>query len=145
MAVQPIPEGYQRVIPYLIVPGVARLIDFLKEAFDAEELSRWPGPAGTVMHAEVRIVDSRLMMGEPPDGTEAIPGSFHLYVEDTDAVYRRALAAGATSLREPADQFYGDRNAGVKDPAGNSWWISTHVEDVSPEEMERRQAAMSHP
>lgn len=139
MPVQPIPDGYPRVIPYLVVPGVARLIDFLKEAFDAEEIGRHTGPDGRVMHAEVRIVDSRIMMGEPPDGTEPVPACLHLYAEDLDAAYHRALAAGATSLREPANQFYGDRTAGVKDPSGNSWWMAQHVEDVSPEEMARRQ------
>lgn len=102
-----------------------------------------PERGGAIMHAEVRIGDSRVMMGEPPCGIQPIPACLHLYVEDTDAVYRRALAAGATSVREPADQFYGDRNAGVKDPSGNSWWITTHVEDVSPEEMERRHAEMA--
>lgn len=142
MAVQPIPEGYSRVTPYLVVPGVGRLIDFMKKAFDAEEVFRMPGPGGKIVHAEVRIGDSRVMMGEPPGEFEPIPACLHLYVENTDAVYRRALAAGATSVREPADQFYGDRNAGVKDPSGNSWWITTHVEDVPPEEMARRHAAM---
>jgi PhnB protein len=143
MPVQPIPHDHPRVTPYLVVPGVARLIDFLKDAFGAEEIGRWPGPSGAIMHAEVRIVDSRVMMGEPPEGAEPVPACLHFCVEDVDAIYRRALAAGAVSLREPADQFYGDRTAGVKDPSGNSWWLTTHVEDVTPEEMARRQEALA--
>jgi uncharacterized glyoxalase superfamily protein PhnB len=142
VAVKLIPDGYHSITPYLIVPGVARLLDFLKEAFGAEETHpRMTRPDGAVMHAEVRIGDSRLMMGEPGGNWTPMPGSLYLYVPDTDAVYRRALAAGATSLMEPADQFYGDRNAGVKDPSGNSWWIATHKEDVSHEEMVRRAQA----
>jgi PhnB protein len=90
------------------------------------------------MHAEVFIGDSAVMMGEPVGETPALPGSLYLYVEDTDSTYRRAIDAGATSLMEPANQFYGDRNAGIKDPSGNMWWIATHVEDVTPEEMARR-------
>lgn len=96
---------------------------------------------GTIMHAEVRIGDSVVMMGESGGEFTPMPASIHLYVEDTDATYKRALRAGATSLREPADQFYGDRSAGVKDLAGNHWWIATHKEDVSPEELEKRAAA----
>ncbi len=142
MTVKPVPEGYHTITPYLIVSGVGPLLDFLERAFGAV-LTHPPTtrPDGSVMHAEVRIGDSRLMMGEASDKYPAMPGSLYLYVEDTDAVYRRALQAGATSLMEPANQFYGDRNAGVKDKSGNSWWIGTHVEDVSPEEVARRAAA----
>ena len=138
MSVKPIPEGFHSVTPYLVVPGVARLIDFLKQAFEAQELHRTAQPDGTVMHAEVRIGDSVVMMGETMGERKPMPGCIYLYVNDTDAVYRRALQAGATSLMEPADRFYGDRNAGVQDPAGNQWWIATHQEDVSPEEMAKR-------
>jgi uncharacterized glyoxalase superfamily protein PhnB len=142
MAVKAIPDGYHAITPYLVVPGVAKLLDFLKEAFGAEETHpRMTRPDGTVMHAEVRIGDSRVMLGEASDRFPAMPGSLYLYVPDTDALYRRALAAGATSLMEPADQFYGDRNAGVKDPSGNAWWIATHKEDVSHEELVRRAQA----
>jgi PhnB protein len=140
MAVKPIPDDHYSVTPYLMVHGVPQLIDFLKKAFDARENHRCALPDGTVMHAEVRIGNSPVMMGEAPAGVPLMPGCLYLYVEDTDAVYRRALAAGATSMMEPADQFYGDRNAGVSDPAGNAWWIATHVEDVSPEEVTRRAA-----
>jgi PhnB protein len=144
MAVKPIPDGFHTVTPYLTVPGVAKLIDFLKQAFEAEEtMPRFALPDGRIMHAEVRIGDSMVMMGEPQAPWQPMPASMYLYVKDTDATYKRALQAGATSLMEPADQFYGDRNAGVKDPSGNVWWIATHVEDVKPEEMGKRaEAAM---
>ncbi len=142
MAVKPIPDGFHSVTPYLIVQGVAKLIDFLKQSFEAEEtMARTTRPDGTIMHAEVRIGDSIIMMGEPMGKFQPMPGSIYLYVNDTDAVYKRALQAGATSMMEPADQFYGDRNAGVKGPTGNVWWIATHIEDVSPEELEKRAEA----
>ncbi len=145
MAVKPIPEGFHSVTPCLFVPRVARLIEFLKAAFGAVQthptMSR---PDGTVMHAELRIGDSPLMLGEPRDEYGPMPTSLCLYVEDCDAAYRRALEAGGTSVMEPADQFYGDRNAGVRDPSGNLWWIATHKEDVSPEEIERRARTAQH-
>jgi PhnB protein len=145
MGVKPIPEGYHTVIPYLTVAGVDRLLEFLKRAFDAEEVHRMARPDGTIGHAQVRIGDSHVMMGGATDRWKARPGAIYLYVEDTDATYLRALEAGATSLMEPADQFYGDRNAGVEDPVGNYWWIATHKEDVSLEEMERRANARQGP
>jgi len=143
MPVKPIPEGYHSVTPYLVVEGVAALIDFLKQAFDAHEIERMARPDGTIQHAEVRIGDSVVMMGETPAETESMPTTLYLYVSDTDATYARALQAGATSVREPADQFYGDRSAGVKDRSGNFWYIATHVEDVSREELARRAAAQA--
>jgi PhnB protein len=143
MAVKPIPEGYHTVTSYLVVPGVTNLINFLKRAFNAAELHRMARPDGTIMHAEVKIGDSHVMLGEPMGQWPPMPCALYLYVNDTDATYKRALEAGATSLMEPADQFYGDRNAGVKDPSGNFWWIATHKEDVPPEELEKRaEAAM---
>lgn len=142
MAVKAIPEGYHTITPYLIVNGVARLVDFLTQSFNATEVHRMARPDGSVMHCEVRIGDSAVMMGEPMGDYQPMPTSLYLYVEDADAVYRRALAAGAASLQEPADQFYGDRNAGVKDPAGNIWWIATHKEDVATDEMTRRAEAL---
>ncbi len=142
--VRPIPEGYHTVTPYLVVPGLAQVIEFLKQAFGAAEIGRFAQPDGRIMHAEVRIGDSVVMMGEPHGDIEARPAVLHLYVEDVDASYRRALDAGAHSLREPADQFYGDRSAGVQDPAGNQYWLATHVEDVSVEEMKRRSDAAAH-
>jgi len=138
MAVKPIPDDRPCITPYLVVPGVARLIDFLKQVFDAKETHRSAMPDGTVVHAEVRIGDSFVMMGEPQGDWKAMPGNIYIYVEDADATYRRALEAGATSLMEPADQFHGDRYGGVRDPFGNGWWIVTHIEDVPPEEMARR-------
>lgn len=138
---RPIPEGYHSVTPFLVVQGAARLIDFVKQAFDAQELERMSGPGGMIMHAEVKIGDSRVMISDATGEWTPMPSTLYLYVPDTDGSYRRALGAGATSLREPTDQFYGDRNAGVRDPAGNQWWIATHVEDVSREEMQRRMSA----
>jgi uncharacterized glyoxalase superfamily protein PhnB len=141
MAVKPIPEGYHTVTPYLVVEGAAKLIDFLKQAFDAQETFRMPKPDGTIMHAEVKIGDSMVMIGEGSEPWKPMPSVLHLYVNDADAVYKRALQAGATSTMEPKDQFYGDRHGGVKDPAGNMWWIATHKEDVPPEELKKRAEA----
>ncbi len=138
----PIPEGHHTVTPFLRVADAAKLIDFLKQAFAATETFRMDGPDGTVAHAEVKIGDSIVMIGQAPAG-QAMQAMLHLYVPDTDAVYRSAMAAGATSIREPADQFYGDRSGGVRDICGNEWWMATHIEDVSQEEMERRMAAMA--
>ncbi len=141
MAIKPIPEGYHSVTPYLVVQGVARLIDFLTQAFDAEEVHRTADATGTVRHAEIKIGDSHVMLGESSGAWAAMPCAMYLYVRNVDATYKQAIKAGATSLGEPADQFYGDRSAGVKDFAGNIWWIATHVEDVSNEEIGRRAAA----
>lgn len=116
--------GYGSITPYLTVERAEDLVDFVKQAFDAVEVFRTTGSAGG-MHAEVTIGDSRLMIGGMPGVTE-IPTALHLYVADADAVYHRAMEAGASSLEEPVDQFYGDREAGVKDPTGNVWWIATH-------------------
>ena len=143
MPVKPIPEGYHSVTPYLVVEGVAALIDFMKQAFGAREIERMGRPDGTIQHAEVQIGDSMIMMGEATAPREPMPTMLYLYVNDTDATYQRALKAGATSVQEPANQFYGDRNAGVKDRSGNFWYIGTHVEDVSPEEISRRASAQA--
>ena len=143
MPVQPVPDGYHTVTPYLLVRGVAPLLEFLKTAFEAEVKECVDAPGGQIMHAQVQVGDSRIMMGEcPPDGEfQPMPAFLYLYVEDADAWYRRALEAGGTSAQEPRDEFYGDRTAGVKDPVGNLWWIATHVEDVPSEEIARRAAA----
>ena len=141
MAVKPIPEGFHTVTPYLMVQGASKLIDFLKQAFEAEEIYRQTMPDGTIMHAQFRMGDSMVMMSEASGKYEPMPTMIYLYVEDVDTVYNRALQAGATSLREPTDEFYGDRSGGVKDVSGNQWWIGTHIEDVSPEEMEKRTEA----
>jgi uncharacterized glyoxalase superfamily protein PhnB len=121
---QAAPAGYNTITPYLTVKRAAELVEFVKQAFDGVEVFRTTGSAGG-LHAEVTIGDSKLMIGGY-EAVEEIPTSLHLYVADADAVYQRALAAGATSLEEPVDQFYGDREAGVKDPTGNVWWIATH-------------------
>jgi PhnB protein len=140
MAVKPIPDGYHRVTPYLLVKGVAELVEFCKQAFGAHEVARHLHPDGTVGHAEIRIGDSMVMMGEAREEWPARPSCIYMYVTDTDATYRQAIQAGATSLSEPVDQYYGDRSGGVMDPSGNYWWISTHIEDVTPEELSRRAA-----
>ena len=142
MAVQPIPDGFHTVTPYLLVSGVHKLIEFLEQAFGAEATECMDMPDGTVSHAQVKIGNSIIMMGDPRGRCEPTPASLYLYVPDTDAVYRQAIQAGATSVMEPADQFYGDRNAGVKDAFGNTWWIATHVEDVPPDELRKR--ALAH-
>ena len=145
MAVKPIPKGYHTVTPHIRVQGTAKLIDFLKQAFDAKEIHRLAGPHGTVMHAECRIGDSMVMLGEPMGEWKPMPASIALYVPDADAVYKRALQAGATSLKEPSNQFYGDRGGTLVDPFGHKWTIATHIEDVPPEEISRRMAAMKPP
>lgn len=141
-AVKPIPEGYSTVTPYLMPEDADRLIRFLQEAFDAELLGRHESPDGRMMHASLQIGDSKVMMGEAAEEWPAMPAMLHLYVEDVDAVFRQAIAAGGRAIREPEDQFYGDRSGGLVDPAGNQWWVTTHIEDVSPEEMESRMAEM---
>ena len=133
-----IPEGYHTVTPHLIVQGAPKLLDFLKQAFDAKEKYSLTGPDGAIMHAEVKIGDSIVMIGEAMGEWKAMPASIALYTDNADALYKRALEAGATPIREPADQFYGDRSGGVKDPAGNHWWIATHIEDVPPDELKKR-------
>lgn len=142
MAVKPIPEGYHSITPYLAVEGADRLLQFTKQAFGAQEIFRMDSPDGKVGHAEVKIGDSMVMLADASgtDQGQPMPGMIHLYVDDVDKVYRQAIEAGATSLREPADQFYGDRTGGVRDPVGNQWWIATHVEDVPPDEMAKRAA-----
>ena len=140
MAVKPIPDGYHTITPYVTLNGAAKAMDFLKAAFGAKEVHKTMRPDGGVWHADLLVGNSHFMISDANEQFPAAPASFYLYVEDTDAAYRRALDAGATSLMEPMTAFYGDRSAGVKDPAGNQWWIATHVEDVSPEEMKRREA-----
>jgi PhnB protein len=141
MAVKPIPDGYHTVTPYLIVPDAAQLIDFLKQAFDAQESVRMASPDGRIAHAEVRIGDSVVMLSDAGEEAQVRMCMIHLYVDDADASFQRALQAGATSVREPANQFYGDRSGGVKDSFGNDWWIATHVEDVPLDEMKKRAEA----
>lgn len=139
--VKAVPEGHHTVTPYIVVTGVGKLIDFAKQAFGAIEVYLSKRPDGTVMHAEIKIGDSIVMMGEAAGGGKHFPAMLHLYMEDVDAIYQRAIEAGAKSLREPADQIYGDRTGGVEDAFGNQWWIAKHIEDVSPEELEQRAKA----
>jgi uncharacterized glyoxalase superfamily protein PhnB len=142
MAVKPIPEGYHTVTPYLVVRGAAKTIDFIKKAFGGEyAFEPMTGPNGRIMHAELKIGDSRVMISDATDEHPAMQCMLHLYVPNVDAVFQRAVAAGATSVREPSDQFYGDRGGGVKDAAGNYWHIATHKEDVAPGELKKRAEA----
>jgi PhnB protein len=142
MAVNYIPEGYRTVTPYLAVKGVDHLISFIETVFGGKEVLRMAGPDGKVAHAEMMIGDTKIMMGEPIDEGKIMPAMLNVYVPDCDAVYKKAVAAGGKSSREPEDQFYGDRSAGVMDPFGNHWFIATHIEDVSEEETQRRASAM---
>lgn len=146
MATKPIPEGYHSVTPYLIVKGAAAAIDFYERAFGATELLRMPDGRGAIAHAEVKIGDSVIMLAdENPNlgyrGPRSLGGStvsILLYVSDVDGTYERALKAGARAQRPVANQFYGDRSGAIEDPFGHFWTISTHVEDVPPDEMKRR-------
>jgi uncharacterized glyoxalase superfamily protein PhnB len=141
--VKPIPAGYHSVTPYLIIEGAPKLIAFLKHTFNAEEAARMNGPDGRVAHAEVKIGDSFVMMSDATAEYKPVESQLYVYVDNIDVTYKRALEAGATSVREPKNQFYGDRSASVRDPTGNTWGIATHVEDVSPEEMQRRMKEQS--
>jgi PhnB protein len=136
----PVPDGYHTVTPYLTCTPVDQVVDFLLKTFDATEVEHMSTPDGRVMHAEVRIGDSIVMLGEPSGQWTPMPAALYVYVADCDAAYQRALSSGAISVAEPADQFYGDRHCGVRDPAGNLWWIATHQEDVAPSELKRRHA-----
>ena len=142
MAVNYKPDGYNDVTPYLIVEDASEVIDFLTKSFGAQERFRMAGVNGGVGHAEVQVGDSVVMLADSAEseGNLNMPAMIHLYVQDCDAAYQAALAAGGTSMQEPETKFYGDRNAGVKDRFGNLWYLSTHVEDVAPEEMEKRAA-----
>jgi len=148
--VQPIPAGYHTLTPYLIVSGAAQAIDFYKRVFGASERMRMPGPNDTIAHAEIKIGDSLLMLADEMPGMDfksaasigASSVALLVYVEDVDACAARAVAAGATQIRPVADQFYGDRSGTYKDPFGHLWTISTHIEDVSPEELRRRMSEM---
>jgi PhnB protein len=140
MAVKPIPEGYHTVTPTLAVKGAGKLIEFIEAAFGGKEAFRMPLPSGEIMHAEVRIGDSVVMLNDAMWQSPTTAALF-LYVKEVDGVYGRALKAGGISVAEPADMFWGDRVAQVKDQFGNLWSIATHTEDVPPHEMEKRAAA----
>lgn len=142
--VKSVPDGFQTVNVYLQVDSVAKQIAFLKQAFGARELHRSVLPDGGIIHAEIMVGNSIVMMGQGNETWKPRPCTVYMYVDDVDATFRSAIAAGGKSLGEPKDQFYGDRSGGVEDPCGNSWWIATHIEDVSYEESDRRFAAMGH-
>jgi PhnB protein len=149
---KPIPETYRRVTPCLVVQGGVKALEFYAEVFGATERMRFPGPDGTVAHAEIQIGDSVVIVEDevPERGTKAPPPgglagssfSLFIYVEDVDGVVARAVELGATLQRPPHDQFYGDRDGHIVDPFGHGWTIATHVEDVAPEEMARRMAEL---
>ncbi len=152
MAVKPVPEGYRTVTPYLAVDDAAAAIEYYKKAFGAKERGRMEAPGGKVGHAELEIGDSLVMLSDalpgfatrPPTELGGTSASIFLYVEDVDAVVKRAIDAGAEIATEVADQFWGDRFGSVRDPYGHVWGVATHVEDVPPEEMaERAKAAMA--
>jgi len=138
MAVNAKPAGYHSLTPYLVVEGAARLIEFLAEVFDAQEKERLAAPGNLIAHAELRIGDSVVMLGDARGEHTPMPAMLYVYVDDVDATFQRALAAGVAQVQAPTDQFYGDRSGGVKDPCGNMWWIATHIEDVPPDELKRR-------
>jgi PhnB protein len=144
------PEGYNSVTPYLIVSDAAKAIEFYKQAFGATEIMRMEAPGGKIGHAEIKIGDSPIMLGDEmpemgyssPQSLGGTPVTMMIYVEDVDTVAGQAVAAGAQVLRPVADQFYGDRSGSFTDPFGHQWHIATHIEDVSPEEIGKRAAAL---
>ncbi len=139
--VKAVPRGYHSVTPFLNVEVASKLIQFMKQAFNAEGGEPMKGPDGRIAHAELKIGDSIVMLSDATPKYAATSSHLYVYLENVDRTFKRALDAGAVSLQEPADQFYGDRTAGFKDPTGNLWWIAQRVEEVSPEEMERRMKA----
>ena len=146
MAVKPIPNGFHTITPHLTVHNAAKLVDFLEKAFGAKK--RFPPltrPDGAIMHVQMEIGDSLIMIGEPMGKNNPIPGNLYLFVQDVDATYQRAIQEGATSLMPPADMFYGDRTGAVLDICGNQWVIATHIEDVSRDEMQKRADAFMKP
>jgi PhnB protein len=152
MAVKAVPDGYRTVTPYLIVSGAAKALDFYKKAFNAEELVRMD-MGGQIGHAEIKIGDSMIMLADEfpqmgarsPQSIGGTPVGMCLYVENADKLFNQAVAAGAKVERPLQDQFYGDRSGTVIDPFGHKWTIATHIEDVPPDEMQRRMAAMKPP
>jgi len=149
-AVKPIPDGYPRVMAYLAIDGAGDAIEFYKQVFGATERMRMPGPDGTIGHAEIEIGDSVIMMADTspemdfvdPKKIGGTPVVLTIYVEDADATHKQALAAGAKETQPLEDKFYGDRASQFDDPWGHRWNVMTHVEDVSPEEMQKRMEAL---
>ncbi|MFO2463994.1 VOC family protein [Pseudomonas sp. 15FMM2] len=152
MSVKPIPEGYHSLTPYLGIEKAAEAIDFYMAAFDARQIMRLDMPDGKVGHAELRIGDSAIMLASPCDqmafgspGKELPSVGLHLYVQDVDKQYEQAIAAGGTVISEPKDQFYGDRSGTLKDPFGHVWFLATHIEDLTEEQIRQRAEAMFQP
>jgi PhnB protein len=136
-----IPEGYRSITPYLKLPNAGRLVEFLMQAFDGVERGRLLRPDGVLLHAELVIGDSLVMVHESPPGWDAKPSVLYLYVADVDATYQRAIEAGGVSLRPPTDMYYGDRVACVRDPSENDWWIATRMESPAIGEIQERAEA----
>jgi uncharacterized glyoxalase superfamily protein PhnB len=136
--VSPVPAGYHTVTPFVIVKGAVGFIDFMKEAFGAVEMTRVADESGAIGHAEVRIGDSVVMLFDSKEGWPETPAFLRLYIEDVDSWYQRALKARATTVTKPTNMPWGDRSCRVRDPFGNLWWIMSHIEEVSPEEEEKR-------
>jgi PhnB protein len=143
MAVSYKPAETQNVIPYLVVTEAEKELAFVKEVFGAREMHVSRDPGGRIVHAQVTIGDSVVMMARANEQWPSLPAAIYIYVPDVDAAYDRALASGAASVMQPSDQFYGDRNGGVKNSNGVQWWMATHIEDVSSEELARRAADAS--
>jgi uncharacterized glyoxalase superfamily protein PhnB len=141
MPVKKIPDGFHTLTPYLVLNDAAKVITFLKKAFNAQLVYSHNGPNGKIGHAQLKVGDSMLMLADASPEHPAQPCSLYLYVDNCDAWYEGAIKAGATSIMKPMDMFYGDRNAGVKDASGMQWWMATHVEDVSAEEVGKRAEA----
>jgi PhnB protein len=142
--VQPIPEGFHTLTPYLIVGDADKELEFTKSAFDAQVVHLSRGPDGAIGHVTVKIGDSMLMMGQARGEYPAVPSMLYMYVPDVDVVYKRALECGAKPVREPRDEAYGDRAGGVVSATGIQWWFGTHIEDVPEDELEKRtKAAMA--
>lgn len=137
MTIEPVPQGQPAVSPYLTVRDARRLLDFLESTFGGR-VTELLAPGGNIAHAQVRIGDSVVMVGGATAESVPSPAVLYVYVPDVDATYRSALQNGGTSVREPADQFYGDRSGAVKDPCGNTWWMASRVEELSLGEIERR-------
>ncbi len=133
-----IPEGQHVLTPYLIVKDAVKFIEFVEKTFFGTTTECLKREGGKIAHAEIRIGDSKIMLGESCDEFKAMPAGIYVYVEDTDVTYHRALKNGATSVHKPMDQFYGDRSGGVQDQWGNFWWIATHKESVSHQELQKR-------
>ena len=149
-ATQAIPKGYHTVTPSIFVAGAAKAIEFYKKAFRAEEVMRFPGPDGKIMHAEIRIGDSTIMLGDemPEQGGKSpktiggTPVSFFVYRDNVDAEWKRAVDAGAKPIQPLADQFWGDRTGCLEDPFGHKWWLAQHIQDLTPEELQKGAESM---